>query len=64
MLLVLAVATGALAQATTGIGFTLLVVPALYAIWFRVRRDEPLEALPEPMRTFGRDTAPLPIAAE
>jgi uncharacterized membrane protein YfcA len=28
MLLVLAVATGALAQATTGIGFTLLVVPA------------------------------------
>jgi hypothetical protein len=43
---------------------TLLVVPALYALWFRVRRDEPLEALPQPMYRFDRDTSPLRIAAE
>jgi hypothetical protein len=43
---------------------TLLVVPALYALWFRVRRDEPLEARPQPAHAIGRSTVPLPIAAE
>ncbi len=43
---------------------TLLVVPALYALWFRVRADE---VAAEPHhdnagQTFGR--APLPVAAE
>jgi multidrug efflux pump subunit AcrB len=43
---------------------TLLVVPALYALWFRVRQDEPVEALRDPVLAFGRGTTPLPIAAE
>jgi hypothetical protein len=43
---------------------TLLVVPALYALWFRVRRDEPLEALAQPIYPLGRAASPLPIAAE
>jgi multidrug efflux pump len=45
---------------------TLLVVPALYALWFRVRRDEPegstiLAGLADP---FDPDMAPVRIAAE
>jgi hypothetical protein len=43
---------------------TLLVVPALYALWFRVRQDEPATiatALDDP---FGRDLEPIRIAAE
>jgi hypothetical protein len=45
----------------------LLVVPALYALWFRVRRDEPArqhddtgEALP----AFDPRGEALPVAAE
>jgi multidrug efflux pump len=46
---------------------TLLVVPALYALWFRVRRDEPVEA---PLAPFEQEPAlaeeahPMRIAAE
>jgi multidrug efflux pump subunit AcrB len=44
---------------------TLLVVPALYALWFGVRRDEPAPAtihgLDDP---FERDPVPIRIAAE
>jgi multidrug efflux pump subunit AcrB len=44
---------------------TLLVVPALYALWFRVRRDEPLAPIvPEEAETFETEAAPMPIAAE
>jgi multidrug efflux pump len=46
---------------------TLLVVPALYSLWFRVRRDEPIEAslaplAPEPL--VESEAAPMRIAAE
>jgi multidrug efflux pump len=45
---------------------TLLVVPALYALWFRVRHDEPAlsaaqDRLSDP---FERDMTPVRIAAE
>ena len=46
---------------------TLLVVPALYALWFRVRQDEPAAApadLPEPADPFARYEVPIRIAAE
>jgi Cu/Ag efflux pump CusA len=44
---------------------TLLVVPALYALWFRVRRDESLAPLvPEQADTREPEAAPMPIAAE
>jgi hypothetical protein len=46
---------------------TLLVVPALYAIWFRVRADEPMPAFtiePELADRSDWATAPLRIAAE
>jgi hypothetical protein len=44
---------------------TLLVVPALYALWFRVRRDEPLAPIvSEQADTFEHQAAPMPIAAE
>lgn len=45
---------------------TLLVVPALYALWFRVRQDEPAAPadLPEPVDPFARYEVPIPIAAE
>jgi len=44
---------------------TLLVVPALYALWFRVRRDEGVaeETLAGPVKPLDHDMA-LPIAAE
>jgi multidrug efflux pump subunit AcrB len=44
---------------------TLLVVPALYALWFRVRRDEPLAPIvPEHADAREAEAAPMPIAAE
>ena len=46
---------------------TLLVVPALYAMWFRVRSDESLDVSAERPRLtnqFGRGPMPIPIAAE
>ena len=46
---------------------TLLVVPALYALWFRVRRDEPIAHLITnygDVGPIGRDTGPIRIAAE
>jgi multidrug efflux pump subunit AcrB len=44
---------------------TLLVVPALYALWFRVRQDEPDRAaiIPEALAEHD-DMEPIPIAAE
>jgi multidrug efflux pump len=42
---------------------TLLVVPALYALWFRVRRDETAQATAAPALAI-RDELALPIAAE
>ena len=48
-------------------GLTLLVVPALYALWFRVRRDEPITPLitnTDRAESSDREKAPLPIAAE
>jgi len=55
---------GGLAVATV---LTLLVVPALYALWFRVRREESIEPsiVPaEPLDSFDRDAVPVRIAAE
>jgi multidrug efflux pump subunit AcrB len=46
---------------------TLLVVPALYALWFRVRADESSDKPVERVRRtdqFGRPPIPIPIAAE
>jgi multidrug efflux pump len=44
---------------------TLLVVPALYALWFRVRQDEPgLGEIGEAAPVFDRKVAALQIAAE
>jgi multidrug efflux pump len=43
---------------------TLLVVPALYALWFRVRRDEPMQAPEDSLRPFDPGPVPFPIAAE
>ena len=45
---------------------TLLVVPVLYALWFRVRIDEPLNTV-EPRRVtdrLERSSMLIPIAAE
>src|SRR5262249_50950174 len=42
---------------------TLLVVPALYALWFRVRRDEAAEPA-EPAPIPDDNNLALPIAAE
>jgi hypothetical protein len=45
---------------------TLLVVPVLYALWFRVRIDEPLDMV-EPRRVtdrLERSSMLIPIAAE
>ena len=45
---------------------TLLVVPALYALWFRVRRDETIDAPafhPQWVESFERDLEPIRIAA-
>jgi multidrug efflux pump len=46
---------------------TLLVVPALYSLWFRVRRDEPIEASlvpPGPDALAESELVPMRIAAE
>jgi multidrug efflux pump subunit AcrB len=46
---------------------TLLVVPALYALWFRVRNDETIDAPafhPQRMESFDGDLVPIRIAAE
>jgi multidrug efflux pump len=46
---------------------TLVVVPALYALWFRVRTDESLDmSVGRPRLTdqFGPRPLPNPIAAE
>jgi hypothetical protein len=46
---------------------TLLVVPALYALWFRVRADESADISVERPRLIdqiGRGPLPMPIAAE
>src|SRR5262249_400505 len=44
---------------------TVLVVPALYALWFRVREGEAAAAIqPDERDAFEGRMAPLPIAAE
>jgi multidrug efflux pump len=45
---------------------TLLVVPALYAMWFRVRIDEPLKGSihPELVDRSSWEAVPFRIAAE
>jgi multidrug efflux pump len=46
---------------------TLLVVPTLYALWFRVRGDETVDAPashPHRMGSFDGDLEPIRIAAE
>jgi Cu/Ag efflux pump CusA len=45
---------------------TLLVVPALYSLWFRVRRDETVDAFIEPPEQAERfdPVVPIRIAAE
>jgi multidrug efflux pump len=46
---------------------TLLVVPALYALWFRVRSEETIDAPafhPQRMESFDSDLEPIRIAAE
>ena len=46
---------------------TLVVVPALYAMWFRVRKDEPADASARPPKLADRrglGPRPVPIAAE
>jgi multidrug efflux pump subunit AcrB len=45
---------------------TLLVVPALYALWFRVRRDEPNRSaiVADTDAVFARELEPIRIAAE
>jgi multidrug efflux pump len=46
---------------------TLLVVPALYALWFRVRGDETVNAPAfhqQRMESFDADLEPFRIAAE
>jgi hypothetical protein len=41
---------------------TLLVVPALYSLWFRVRENEPMAALPA--ESNGHAALAMRIAAE
>jgi Cu/Ag efflux pump CusA len=43
---------------------TLLVVPALYALWFRVREDEPATVDDEADEVFDPRLAHIRIAAE
>ena len=48
-------------------GLTVLVVPALYAMWFRVRIDEaqkPMAANVRNLDRFGRRAVPFQVAAE
>jgi multidrug efflux pump subunit AcrB len=54
--------TGGLLVATV---LTLIVVPALYALWFRVKKDEPpLVIADETLDEFSRPLEPVRIAAE
>ena len=50
-----------------GVGGGIVIVPALYALWFRVRADEsrsiPVER-PKLAGQVGRGPMPMPIAAE
>jgi hypothetical protein len=39
-------------------------VPALYALWFKVRRDETAQPVAEQPNALGSEVTPLPIAAE
>jgi multidrug efflux pump len=45
---------------------TLLVVPALYALWFRVRENEPaaVSSVPDDDAALGLKMVPMRIAAE
>lgn len=43
---------------------TLLVVPALYALWFRVRKDEVLPAAGKTLPAAVSEPLPFPVAAE
>jgi hypothetical protein len=46
---------------------TLLVVPVLYSLWFRVRSDETIDAhdiVHEPAEPFAPDMEAIRIAAE
>jgi hypothetical protein len=46
---------------------TLLVVPALYSLWFRVRSDETVDAFiehPDHAEQFEPELTPIRIAAE
>ena len=48
-------------------GLTVLVVPALYAMWFRVRIDEAQKPMPADVRNldrFGQRAVPFQVAAE
>ena len=54
--------TGGLLVATV---LTLIVVPALYALWFRVKKDElPVATADETLDEFSRPLEPVRIAAE
>jgi len=55
--------TGGLFVATV---LTLIVVPALYALWFRVKKDEPLRVITaeDDLEEFKRSLEPARIAAE
>jgi hypothetical protein len=56
--------TGGLFVATA---LTLIVVPALYALWFRVKKEEPIAQSPaahEEFDPFDRSLEPARIAAE
>jgi multidrug efflux pump subunit AcrB len=46
---------------------TLLVVPALYSLWFRVRSDETVDEFiehPDQAEHFGQEVVPIRVAAE
>ena len=43
---------------------TLLVVPALYALWFRVKKDEPNAAAAALMDQSESELIPFRVAAE
>jgi hypothetical protein len=43
---------------------TLLVVPALYALWFRVRADEPAPAIETSLDQNEWEAVPFRVAAE
>jgi hypothetical protein len=43
---------------------TLLVVPALYALWFRVQENEPAGASVDQASAFSHGLPPIRVAAE